>query len=94
MIIIMTLTTNNMQQFLDLIEGLLITVEDSKSFVSEHIDDMLPKTAFSISAGDVRDILRDAKMGKSAGLDSLAAEYFVILKAVLPYTYLYCLPVC
>ena len=50
---------------------------DSKSFVSEHIDDMLPKTAFSISAGDVRDILKDAKMGKSAGLDSLAAEYFV-----------------
>ena len=50
---------------------------DSKSFVSEHIDDMLPKTAISISAGDVRDILKDAKMSKSAGLDRLAAEHFV-----------------
>ena len=50
---------------------------DSKSFVSEHIDDMLPKTAISISAGDARDILKDAKMDKSAGLDSLAAEHFV-----------------
>ena len=50
---------------------------DSKSFVSEHIDDMLPKTVISISAGDVRDILKDAKMGKSAGLDSLATEHFV-----------------
>ena len=38
---------------------------------------MLPKTAISISAGDVRDILKDAKMGKSAGLDSLVAEHFV-----------------
>ena len=50
---------------------------DSKSFVSEHIHDMLPKTVIFISAGDVRDILKDAKMGKSAGLDSLAAEHFV-----------------
>ena len=32
---------------------------DSKSFLSEHIDDMLPKTAISISAGDVRDILKE-----------------------------------
>ena len=38
---------------------------------------MLPNTAISISAGDVRDILKDAKMGKSSGLDSLAAEHFV-----------------
>ena len=50
---------------------------NSKSFISEHIDDMLPKTAISISAGDVRDILKEVKMGKSAGLDSLAAEHFV-----------------
>ena len=34
---------------------------DSKSFVSEQIDDMLPKTAIFISAGDVRDILKDAR---------------------------------
>ena len=50
---------------------------DSISLVSEHIDDMLPKTAISISAGVVRGILKDAKMGKSAGLDSLAAKHFV-----------------
>ena len=50
---------------------------DSKSFVSEHIDDMLPKTAISISTGDVRDILKEVKMGQSAGLDRIAAEHFV-----------------
>ena len=38
---------------------------------------MLPKTAISISASDVRDILKETKMGKSAGLNSLAAKYFV-----------------
>ena len=52
---------------------------NSKSFISEHIDDMLPKTAISISAGDVRDILKEVKMGKSAGLDCLAAEPFCLL---------------
>ena len=50
---------------------------DSKSFVSEHIDDTLPKTAIYISASDVRCILKETKFGKSAGLDSLAAEHFV-----------------
>ena len=52
---------------------------DSKSFVSEHIDNTLPKTAISISASDVglRCILKESKLGKSAGLDSLAAEHFV-----------------
>ena len=55
---------------------------------------MLPKTAISISAGDVRDILKEVKMGKSARLDSLAAEHFVYSLAVLACIYLYCLPVC
>ena len=45
----------------------------SKSFVSEHTDDMWSKTAISISAGDVRDILKDAKMSKSAGLDCFSS---------------------
>ena len=61
--------------FSDLLNSIHNT--DSKSFVSEHIDDMLPKTAISISAGDVRDVLKDGKMGKSTGLDSLVAEHFV-----------------
>ena len=34
---------------------------------------MLPKTAISNSDGD---ILKEVKMGKSAGFDSLAAEHF------------------
>ena len=63
------------RDFSDLLNNVHNT--DLKSSVSEHIDDMLPKTAISISAGDVRDILKDAKMGKSAVLDSLAAEHFV-----------------
>ena len=61
--------------FSDLLNSVHNTV--SKSFVSEHIDDMLPKTAISISTGDVRDILKETKMGTSRGLDSLAGEHFV-----------------
>ena len=37
--------------FSDLLNSVYNT--DSKSFVYEHIDDMLPKTAISISASDV-----------------------------------------
>ena len=50
---------------------------DSKSFVSEHIDDTLSKRVIFISASDVRCILKETKLGKSAGFDSLAAEHFV-----------------
>ena len=46
-------------------------------FVSEHIDDMLPKTLNSISASDVCRILKEPKLNKSAELDSLAAKHYV-----------------
>ena len=78
--------------FSDLLNSVLNT--DSKSFVFEHIDDMLPKTPISIFTGDVRDILKDAKMGKSAGPDILAAEHFVYSHSSIIVHYLYCLPVC
>ena len=45
---------------------------DSKSFVSEHIDDIFPKTAISIYASDVRCIPKETKLGKSAGLDMVS----------------------
>ena len=41
-----------------------------------HVD-TLHKTAISISASGVRCILKETKLGKSAKLDSLAAEHFV-----------------
>ena len=61
--------------FSDLLNSVQNT--DSKSFVSEHIDDMLPKTAISIHASDVRCIMKKTKLCKTAGLDSLAAKHFV-----------------
>ena len=67
--------------FSDLLNSVQNT--DSKSFVSEHIDDMLPKTTISIHASDVRCIMKETKLCKTAGLDSLAAEHFVILMTVL-----------
>ena len=67
----------------DLLNSVHNTCTDSKSFVSEHIDDTLPKTAISISTSDARCILTVTKLGKAAGLDSLAAEHFFILITVL-----------
>ena len=38
---------------------------------------MVPKTAISISVRDVRGILKDTKLSKSAGLNNLVAKQFV-----------------
>ena len=58
---------------------LLNSVHDtsSKSFVSEHIDAVSSESIISISAGDVSEGLKDTKLGKSPGIDGLAAEHYV-----------------
>ena len=50
---------------------------DSKSFVCDHIDSVFPKSKMLIEASAVIESLKDIKLGKSAGIDGLAAEYFV-----------------
>ena len=58
---------------------LLNSVHDisSKSFVSEHIDAVLSESIVSISSGDVSEGLKDTKLGKSPGIDGLAAVHYV-----------------
>ena len=58
---------------------LLNSVHDtsSKSFVSEHIDAVSSESIISISSGDVSEGLKDTKLGKSPGIDGLAAEHYV-----------------
>ena len=49
----------------------------SKSFVSEHINAVSSGSIVSISSGDVSEGLKDTKLGKSPGIDGLAAEHYV-----------------
>ena len=58
---------------------LLNSVHDtsSKSFVCEHVDAVLPDSIISGTSCDVSDSLKKGKLGKSAGIDGLAAEHFV-----------------
>ena len=58
---------------------LLNSVHDtsSKSFVCEHVDAVLPDSRILVSSCDVSDSLKKIKLGKSAGIDGLAAEHFV-----------------
>ena len=50
---------------------------DSKSFVSDHIDSVSPKSKMLIDASAIFESLKEIKLGKSAGIDGLAAEHFV-----------------
>ena len=58
---------------------LLNSVHDtsSNSFVSEHIDVVSTESIVSISSRDVSEGLKDTKLGKSPGIDGLAAEHYV-----------------
>ena len=58
---------------------LLKSVHDisSKSFVCEHVDAVLPDSRISVTFCDVSDSLKKGKLGKSAGIDGLAAEHCV-----------------
>ena len=59
---------------------LLNSVHDtsSKSFVnSEHINAVSSESIVSISSDDVSEGLKDTKLGKSTGIDGLAAEHYV-----------------
>ena len=58
---------------------MLNSVHDTspKSFVSEHIDAVSSESIVSISSGDVSEGLKDTKLGKSPGIDGLAAEHYV-----------------
>ena len=51
----------------------------SKSFVCEHVDAVLPDSRILVTSCDVSDSLKKVKLGKSAGIDGLAAEHFVYL---------------
>ena len=58
---------------------LLNSVQDisSKSFVCEHVDAVLSDSRMLVTSCDVSDSLKKVKLGKSAGIDGLAAEHFV-----------------
>ena len=49
----------------------------SKSFLSEHIDAVSSESIVLIFSGDVSEGLKDTKLGKSLGIDGLAAEHYV-----------------
>ena len=67
----------------------------SKSFVSEHIDAVSSESIVSISSGDVSEGLKDTKLGKSPGIDGLAAEHYgyahtyLSVHLALLFTYIY-----
>ena len=50
---------------------------DSKSFVCDHIDSVFPKSKMLIDASAIIESLKEIKLGKSAGIDGLAAEHSV-----------------
>ena len=50
---------------------------DSKSFVCDHIASVSPKSKMLIDASAIIKSLKEIKLGKSAGIDGLAAEHFV-----------------
>ena len=50
---------------------------DSKGFVSNHIDAVDSESHITITASDVLNSLKETKLGKSAGIDELAAEHFI-----------------
>ena len=60
---------------------LLNSVQDtsSKSIVCENVDAVLPDSRILVTSCDVSDSLKKVKLGKSAGIDYLAAEHFVYL---------------
>ena len=58
---------------------LLNSVYDTslKSFVCEHVDAVLPDSRILVTSCDVSDILKKVKLGKSVGIDGIAAEHCV-----------------
>ena len=50
---------------------------DSKGFVSNHIDAVDFESHITITASDGLNSLKETKLGKSAGIDGLAAEHFI-----------------
>ena len=50
---------------------------DSKSFVCDHIGSVSPKSKMLIDASGIIESLKEIKLGKSAGIDGLAAEHYV-----------------
>ena len=60
---------------------LLNSVHDtsSESFVSEHIDAISSESIISILSCDVSEGLKDMKLGKSQGIDGLAAEHYMFI---------------
>ena len=58
---------------------LLNSVHDTslKSFVCEHVDAVLYDSRILVTSCDVSDSLKKVKLGKSTGIDGLAAEHFV-----------------
>ena len=68
--------------FSDLLKSVHNT--DSKSFVSEHIDDILPKITISISTGDARDILKELRMGKC-----VLVRIYLVLRRNMQLIYAY-----
>ena len=49
----------------------------SKSFVCDHVDAVFPDSRISVTLCDVSDSLKKVKLGKSAGINGLAAEHFL-----------------
>ena len=50
---------------------------DSKGFVSNHIDAVDSESHITITASGVLNCLKEIKLGKSAGIDGLAAKHFI-----------------
>ena len=50
---------------------------DSKGFVSNHIDAVDSESHITITASGVPNCLKETKLGKSAGIDGLAARHFI-----------------
>ena len=61
--------------FSDLLNSVHST--DSKGFVSNHIDAVDSESHITITASDVLNSLKETKLGKSVGIDGLAAEHFI-----------------
>ena len=50
---------------------------DTNGLVSNHIDDVDSESRIAITASDVLNSLKETKLGKSAGIDVLAAKHFI-----------------
>ena len=50
---------------------------ESKGLVSNHIDAVDSESHITITASDILNSLKETKLGKSAGIDGLAAKHFI-----------------